>query len=127
VTIACPESLIPSANQFALAIGESRDDDRTFGQASYQDTQGNAYAVASTLAVAAFPDIAASDLEAEAIKRFGYDHPVNLALAQQAQQALAIGATAAPDHIAVSLLDDPAAAIAALGLSTWSPSDEAEI
>lgn len=130
VTIAVPEALIPAANQLALAIGESRNDDKTFDEPRYQDGDGNHYAVASTVAIGQFPTIAASDLETEAIKRFGEEHPVDLALAQQAQAALAVwspsldpdtgeqvlGPQAAPDAITAVVHDDPHQALQWLGL-----------
>ena len=49
MTLAVPESLIPQANQLALIAGESQDDVNTFTQASYQDAEGNKYAVCSTV------------------------------------------------------------------------------
>lgn len=49
MTLAVPEPLIPQANQLALIVGESSDDINTFTQANYQDTEGNKYAVCSTV------------------------------------------------------------------------------
>jgi len=49
-TIAVPDPLIPDANQLALCLGESAADDQTFGAATYQDDEGNLYAVCSTVA-----------------------------------------------------------------------------
>jgi len=49
-TISTPFTHIPDANQLALALGESAADDQTFSTASYQDAQGNLYAVCSTVA-----------------------------------------------------------------------------
>lgn len=48
LTIAVPESLTAQANQLALVIGESANDDQTFTNCNYQDADGNLYAVAST-------------------------------------------------------------------------------
>ena len=49
-TIATPDAHVPDANQIALALGESSADDQTFTNASYQDADGNLYAVCSTVA-----------------------------------------------------------------------------
>ena len=50
LTVIVPESLIPQANQLALAIGTSEDDVNTFRQADWTDGTGN-FAVAHTQAV----------------------------------------------------------------------------
>lgn len=49
MTLVVPKSLMPAANQLALIAGESPDDDKTFTEASYQDADGNLYAVCSTV------------------------------------------------------------------------------
>ncbi len=46
-TIAVPEAMIADANQMAACMGLSLADLQTFGEASYQDEQGNKYAVCS--------------------------------------------------------------------------------
>jgi len=63
-TIASPASHIPDANQLALALGESSADDKTFTAASYQDAQGNLYAVCSTVAKPIFAQLAGQPLQA---------------------------------------------------------------
>lgn len=50
LTVIVPESLMPQANQLALAIGTSEDDVNTFRQADWTDGTSN-YAVAHTSAV----------------------------------------------------------------------------
>ena len=50
LTVIVPESLMPQANQLALAIGTSDDDANTFRSADWTDGTGN-YAVAHTVAV----------------------------------------------------------------------------
>ena len=50
LTIAVPELLITQANQLALAIGTSDDDDNTFRTADWTDDAGN-FSVCSTRAV----------------------------------------------------------------------------
>ena len=63
-TIATPINHTPDANQLALALGESNADDRTFTTASYQDADGNLYAVCSTVAKPIFVQIAGQPLQA---------------------------------------------------------------
>ena len=114
-TIATPAAHIPDANQLALALGESSADDQTFSTASYQDAQGNLYAVASTVAKPVFAQLAGQPLQAP-------DHApdMDLAAATRAQGMLQInGGKATPDVIAVILggrLESAQDHIAALGL-----------
>ena len=114
--IATPLAHIPDANQLALCLGESSADDRTFTNASYQDAQGNLYAVASTVARPTFAQAAGQPLQAP-------DHSpgMDLAAATRAQAMLQINnGIASPDVIAVILGDRLESAqdhIAALGLS----------
>lgn len=49
MTLVVPESLMSQANQLALIVGESSDDDKTFSNANWQDKDGNLYAVCSTV------------------------------------------------------------------------------
>ena len=115
-TIATPVSHIPDANQLALALGESHADDRTFTSASYQDADGNLYAVCSTVAKPVFAQLAGQPLQAP-------DHApdMDLPAATRAQALLQInGGIASPDVIAVILGDRLESAqdhIAALGLT----------
>jgi len=56
VTIICPEVLIPAAKELAMVYGYSEADRHTFGDTpTYQDTAGNLYAAASTVARDTFP------------------------------------------------------------------------
>ena len=114
-TIATSIAHIPDANKLALCLGESAADDQTFNSASYQDADGNLYAVASTVAKPIFAQMAGQPLQAP-------DHAPNmdLAPAERAQAVLQInGGIAAPDVIAVILGGSTETAqghIAALGL-----------
>ena len=116
VTIATPLAHIPDANQLALALGESAADDKTFTTASYQDADGNLYAVASTVAKPIFAELAGQPLQAP-------DHApdMDLAAATRAQGMLQInGGAVSPDVIAVILGDRLESAqdhIKALGLT----------
>jgi len=116
VTVATPAAQIPDANQLALALGESSADDQTFTAASYQDAQGNLYAVCSTVAKPMFSEMAGQPLQAPA-----HSPGMDLAAAARAQSLLQINnGTASPDVIAVILGDRLESAqhhIAALGLT----------
>jgi len=115
-TIATPLAHIPDANQLALALGESAADDKTFTTASYQDADGNLYAVCSTVAKPIFAELAGQPLQAP-------DHApdMDVEAATRAQALLQInGGAVSPDVIAVILGDRLESAqdhIAALGLS----------
>ena len=115
-TIATPAAHIPDANQLALCLGESSADDRTFTTATWQDADGNLYAVCSTVAKSVFAEMAGQPLQAP-------DHApdMDLAAATRAQGMLQInGGIATPDVIAVILGDRLESAqdhIAALGLT----------
>ena len=115
-TIAAPAAHIPDANQLALCLGESAADDQTFSTASYQDADGNLYAVCSTVAKPVFAEMAGQPLKAP-------DHApgMDLEAATRAQSLLQInGGTASPDVIAVILGDRLESAqdhIKALGLT----------
>ena len=115
-TIAAPLAHTPDANQLALCLGESSADDRTFSTASYQDAQGNLYAVCSTVAKSIFADLAGQPLQAP-------DHApdMDVEAATRAQALLQInGGIANPDVIAVILGDRLESAqdhIKALGLT----------
>jgi len=115
-TIATPDAHVPDANQIALALGESSADDQTFTNASYQDADGNLYAVCSTVAKPIFAQMAGQPLQAP-------DHApdMDLEAATRAQALLQInGGIASPDVIAVILGDRLESAqdhIAALGLT----------
>ena len=122
-TIAAPVAHITDANQLALALGESSADDRTFTFASYQDAQGNLYAVCSTVAKPIFAQMAGQPLKAP-------DHApgMDLAAATRAQSLLQInGGIATPEVIAVILGDRLESAqdhIAALGLTRGEQDSE---
>ena len=115
-TIATPAAHIPEANQLALCLGESSADDQTFSTASWQDAEGNLYAVSSTVAKPIFAQIAGQPLQAP-------DHApdMDVEAATRAQALLQInGGIATPDVIAVILGDRLESAqdhIKALGLT----------
>ncbi len=49
MSLAVPQTLMSKANQLALIVGESSDDDKTFTSANWQDRDGNLHAVCSTV------------------------------------------------------------------------------
>lgn len=120
VTIACPAAHIADANQLARVIGYGADDDRTYGEAAWQDADGNLYAVASGPVSPTFPAAAASPLvEPE----WGAD----MAAAARAQALVAAfdpagvegelpDMAAQPGRITAIIHDDPQQALAWLGL-----------
>ena len=114
-TIAAPKHIIQDANQLSLALGESSADDRTFTSASYQDEQGNLYAVASTVVKLVFAEMAGQPLKAPS-----HSPDMDLAAATRAQELLQINnGIATPDVIAVILGSNNESAqehIKALGL-----------
>ena len=122
-TIATPAAHIPEANQLALCLGESSADDQTFSTASYQDAEGNLYAVCSTAAKPIFADLVGQPLQAP-------DHApdMDLAAATRSQALLQInGGMANPDVIAVILgnrLESAQDHIAALGLERVQQDDK---
>jgi len=122
-TIAAPKNKIADANQLALCLGESSADDQTFSAASYQDAQGNLYAVCSTVAKPIFAQLAGQPLQAP-----GHAPDMDLAAATRAQALLQMnGGIATPDVIAVILGDRLESAqdhIAALGLERMPQEDE---
>jgi len=122
-TITAPAAHIPDANQLALALGESSADDQTFTAASYQDADGNLYAVCSTVAKPIFAEIAGQPLQAP-----GHAPGMDLAAATRAQGMLQInGDEASPDVIAVILggrLESAQDHINALGLTPIITNEE---
>ena len=117
ITIACPAAHIEAANQLARCIGYTEADGLTYGEAGWQDSEGNRYALASTLASPAFLTTATSPLIQPP---WGAD----MAAAAQAQALVAVfgiaedegSPLAQPDRITAIVMDDPQVAIAMLGL-----------
>ena len=122
-TIAAPAAHIPDANQLALALGESAEDDKTFTSASYQDADGNLYAVCSTVAKPIFAELAGQPLQAPV-----HSPDMDLVAATRAQSLLQINnGAASSDVIAVILGDRLESAqdhIAALGLMRVTQTDQ---
>lgn len=110
VTIAAPEDKLSDANELACVIGFSEHDRLTFGDPVYQDSEGNRYAVASTLAKASFTEDAMSELQEP---EWGAD----MVAATRAQAIVTVQEPATPDTIAAYIGDDAMVALAELGIS----------
>lgn len=108
VTIATPSSLMTEANHLACVMGESTADIETFKQASYQDAQGNPYAVCSTVVTDTF--MAAQTQGLPATLPPHADGIADPALAQAAYDSLNNGG------LIMVVGDDAQAAIAEIGL-----------
>lgn len=120
-TIATPEAMISDANQMAACMGLSLADLQTFGEASYQDEQGNKYAVCS----AAMTPRVLLAAAAKQVQRPAWDttEGIDLAAAAQAMAALIVDAVPATPGAITAVVDiDAMQAIEIMGL-TPVPSD----
>lgn len=116
MTIIVPETLMSAANQLALIAGESPDDVNTFTAASYQDSEGNLYAVCSTVIKPIVLSLLNQSIGESVLKADGAD----ILLAQQAMDVAVLyaeGLTATTDKIVIAIDDDPMQVFEALGLS----------
>lgn len=50
ITVACPEALISDANNLAMVLAKSEADNLTYREPTWEDANGNVYAVASFVA-----------------------------------------------------------------------------
>lgn len=108
VTIAVPEALIEKTNHLACVVGEFSADINTFREASWQDADGNLYAVASTVVKPIFLQAAQGLPETPPHA----DGIADRALAQQALDTLN-----QPGGIQMIVDVEPMEALASLGLS----------
>lgn len=116
MTLAVPELLMSQANQLALIAGESLDDVNTFTQASYQDTEGNKYAVCSTVIKPIVLSLLNTPLADSPLQAEGAD----LTQAQQAMDKSVMyeqGVTVTPDSIYIAIDIDPFVFFESLGLT----------
>lgn len=118
MSLAVPQALMTQANQLALIVGESSDDDRTFSNANWQDKDGNLYAICSTVikpVVLGLFGVSLTDITLPA-------HAIN-ADVTAAQQALdkvvkhKQGDTASTTKIMCAIDFEPPAAFADMGLT----------
>jgi hypothetical protein len=127
ITIFCPASLQPDANQLALAIGldprtTGSTDERTFDRINAWDEAGNGYAIIGMNARPEWIGKAASESVPEP------DWPVDMDAAQRARDALTIYPSL-PEELPLGFVAvigaDPMTVAALAGLSL-TPPEEAE-
>jgi len=94
ITIACPETMLDDANQFALCVGNTAADIETFRTALWEDETGKRYALASLLASPVFPKLASSKLSAPE-----HAPDVDLNAAARAQSCLCIWTPESEDTV----------------------------
>ena len=97
LTIAVPAAHVADANNYAMALGFSTADERTYGEPSWQDAAGNLYASASLVVSDGFVTTATSTLQRPVWDAEQY---ISMAAANRAQALiflwLADGSTDAP-------------------------------
>lgn len=116
MTLIVPESLMAQANQLALIAGESPDDINTFAQTSHQDSNGNLYAVCSTVIKPIVLSLLNTPLSDSPLQAEDAD----LTLAQQAMDKVVMyeqGVIATPDNIYIAIDTDPFEFFELVGLS----------
>lgn len=117
MTLVVPEPLMPQANQLALIAGESVDDVNTFTTASYQDSEGNLYAVCSTVIKPIVLSLLGQAVADSPLQAEGAD----VSLAQQAMDAVVMyadGMTATPHTIVIAIDIEPMTVFESLGLTS---------
>lgn len=128
LTIACPAAHIDIANHYAMALGYSEADGLTYRNPSWQDAQGNLYAVASLPVSDGFVGAATSPLVRP---EWDGEEVIDMTKASQAQALVTLWTVADetdapqanPSQITAILGMGGQAAIEAMGL-TAVPQDE---
>lgn len=118
ITVAVPEQCINIANQLALIAGESPADVNTFRQASWQDKDGNKYAVCSAVAKPVVLTIYQSKITELELPEFKQE--ANIEQAQQALDMLVLydgTQQVTTDTIMCAVDYDPLPTLEAMGLS----------
>jgi len=122
MTLIVPELLMPQANQLALIAGESPDDVNTFTVAGYQDSDGNLYAVCSTVIKPIVLSLLTTPIADSTLTAEGAD----AVLAQEAMNKLVVyesGVVVGVDTITVGLDIDPDEFFSVVGLTLISDSE----
>ena len=123
LTIATPEAYIDIANHYAMALGYSTADGETYRTPSWQDAQGNLYAVASLPVTEGFIGAATSALTQPL---WDTDSVVDMVKAAQAQALVSLWVPsednplppqATPNQILAILGMDGLGAVSAMGLT----------
>lgn len=118
ITVAVPEAYINIANQLALIAGEFPADINTFRQASWQDKDGNKYAVCSAVAKPVVLSIYHSKLSELELPEFKQE--ANIEQAQQALDMMVLydGTQQVTTNTIMCAVDyDPLPTLEAMGLS----------
>lgn len=118
MSLAVPQAIMPQANQLALIVGVSSDDDKTFTAANWQDKDGNLYAVCSTViksVVLGLFGISLTNITLPA-------HAINgdVTAAQQAMDKVVMyeqGVTVTPDSIYIGIDIEPLLFFEQIGLT----------
>lgn len=116
MTLVVPESLMSQANQLALIVGESSDDDKTFITTNWQDKDGNLYAVCSTTIKPIVLTLLNTPLTDSPLQAEGAD----LSQAQQALDKVVMykqGDKASTAYIVCAIDFEPLVAFADMGLT----------
>ncbi|WPZ28990.1 hypothetical protein T8A63_15355 [Sulfitobacter sp. OXR-159] len=130
LTIICPEAHREDANQLAMVLGYGPADAATYGEASWQDTEGNRYAAASLDVAPVLVSDATSTLErpvwdTENSDEDGVGYQINMAGAERAQALVSIWGlgedepdpVADPNTILAMFHDEPLAILARAGVA----------
>lgn len=118
ITIAVPEQYINISNQLALIVGESPADINTFSQASWQDKDGNRYAVCSAVVKPIVLSLYHSKLSELELPEFKQE--ADIELAQQALDMMVLydgTQQVTTDTIMCAVDYDPLPTLEAMGLS----------
>jgi hypothetical protein len=117
LTVVCPGSLISAANQLAQIVGESAADVNTFKDASWQDAQGNLYAVCSFASKSVVIDTLSTGLPSELP---AHAEGVDTDLAQQAFGNIDVyseGYALTSGKIVICIDEDPKGFLSDIGLT----------
>ena len=87
LTVACPKSLIVSANQLAMVLAFGPADGKTYGELKWKDGNGNLYACAS---FEASPEWIAGAVSKLAKPEWDTENKVNLTSARYVQAKLSV-------------------------------------
>lgn len=118
VTLACPIAHAGILNQLSGAWGLSYADASYFGEANYQDADGNLYCVRSTACTEDWLTRATPDGEVARPEWDAETQRLDLVAAENAKDLLIIENTPAmPDFIVAVVNDDPRAALDVLELT----------
>ena len=117
LTIACPAAFVSDANHLAMVLAESKADQLTYAEPSWQDGSGNLYSVSSFEAGDTFVGKATSALVRPAWDTEQY---ISLAAARRAQARVVLAKEPQPATTSIILALaglDGLAALASMGLT----------